>query len=202
MMVLTFLVMAGCRAVLMETEVGQQALVDQWERRALAFGRDVSDEQYARLVAMSERGAAYAIVSALAAGPVAAAAAAAAIRAAAAMGRWGAARFAQILAIVAHAGVVLMLRDVIAAPLNYWRETLAAPATLAQLAPMFDEASPAARFFGLIDLFVIWWVIVVGIGVALLYGRRIGPTVIGFMGAYGAFALLLAAAMVVTGGTV
>ena len=36
----------------------------------------------------------------------------------------------------------------------------------------FDETSPVARFLGAIDLFTLWWAIVLGIGVAVLSGRR------------------------------
>src|SRR5687767_3878309 len=69
-MLLTFLVTAGCSVGLMQTAVGRQALVDKWERTALAFGRKVSDQQYETFVAMGEHGAAYALMIALAAGPL------------------------------------------------------------------------------------------------------------------------------------
>ena len=35
-------------ALVMFTDIGQQALVDQWERTAVAFGRPVDDAAYAR----------------------------------------------------------------------------------------------------------------------------------------------------------
>ena len=66
----------------------------------------------------------------------------------------------QVLAVVAHAGVILALRQVVAAPLNYSRETLASPTTLRVLSRCSTKPSPLARFFGVIDLFVIWWVVV------------------------------------------
>ena len=43
MLLVTTLVSAGAGAALMETAVGRQALVDQWERTATAFGRQVDD---------------------------------------------------------------------------------------------------------------------------------------------------------------
>src|SRR5918994_2076639 len=46
-MLLSFLVTAACGVALMQTEVGQQALVDQWERTALALGREIHDGRYA-----------------------------------------------------------------------------------------------------------------------------------------------------------
>jgi len=209
-MLMTFLVTAGCGVVFMQTSVGQQALVDQWERSALAFGRDVDDERYAELVAMSEYGSLYALLAALAGGPV--------LSCAVAGMTFGVFRrlpaaqdgerreprgvsYTQVLAVVAHAGVVLALRPIVAAPFNYARETLASPTTLGQLLPIFDEVSPPARFFGAIDLFVVWWVIVLAMGVALLYRRSTRATVSAFMGVYLGFAALLAISMAVAGGT-
>jgi hypothetical protein len=198
-MLLTFIVTAACTVGLMETAVGRQALVDKWERTALAFGREVSDEQYGTFVAMGEYGAAYALMTALASGPVLTLVLSGSI-----YGIFGRrpVTYRQVLAVVAHAGVILMLRQLVATPFNYSRETLAAPTTLGQVLPMFDEASPPARFLGAVDLFVVWWVIVLAIGVALLYGRSERAIVATFMGAYVGFAALLAIAMVVTGGTV
>jgi hypothetical protein len=208
-MLLTFLVTAGCGMGLMQTAVGRQSLVDKWERTALAFGRDVSDDQYETFVAMGQYGSAYAVMTALAGGPVLTGVLAALICGVYNRPALGAealsakaATYTQVLAVVAHAGVILMLREIVATPFNYSRETLAAPTTLGQIFPMFDEASPPARFLGLIDLFVVWWVIVLGIGVALLYRRSPRATVATFMGAYVGFAALLAIAMVVSGGTV
>jgi hypothetical protein len=150
-------------------------------------------------VAMGEYGPAYVLLTALAAGPVLTLVLSGSI-----YGLFGhrPVTYPQVLAVVAHAGVILMLRQLVATPFNYARETMAAPATLGQVFPMFDEASPPARFLGAIDLFVVWWVIVLAVGVALLYGRSQRATVAAFMGAYVGFAALLAIAMVVTGGTV
>lgn len=199
-MLLTFLVTAACGVAFMQTGVGQQALVDRWERTALAFGREVPDERYADLVAMSEHGAVYALITALAGGPVLSCAVAGMIFGVYSRLR-AAIRYTQVLGIVAHAGVILALQQLVAAPFNYARETLASPTTLSQLFPIFDEVSPAARFLGAIDVFVVWWVIVLAIGVALLYRRSARSIIVAFMGAYIAFAAVLAIAMAVAGGT-
>ena len=193
---------AGCGIAFMRTAVGRQALVDQWERTALAFGQEVSNERYAEFSRLSEHGAGYAVASALASGPLLTFAMAALILV---VFNWRAeARrtYAQVLAIVAHGGLILALRQVVATPLNYSRETLASPTTLSLLFPMFDEASPAARFFGAIDMFVVWWVIVLAIGVSLLYRRPARSTAFAFMGAYIGVAVLLTIAMALSGGTV
>ena len=49
LLVTTFLVTAAAGALVLETDVGQLALLDQWERTASAFGRPLSDTEYAAL---------------------------------------------------------------------------------------------------------------------------------------------------------
>jgi hypothetical protein len=184
---------------LLATDVGQVALVDQWERTALAFGRPVDDARYAEMQNLSRYGVPYAAAMAAVRIPVAATAIASLLYGVfAARGRR--ATFNQALAVTAHAGVVLALRDVVAAPLDYMRESLASPVTLNHLFGMFDEASPVARFLALIDLFMLWWIVVLAIGVAALYRmqiRRVAPSLIGV---YVGIAVFLAGMMAILGG--
>ena len=197
----TFVVSALSSAILLGTEVGQLALVDQWERTAIAFGQPVTDAQYAAMLEASRNGGiAYAVASSLVSGPVLALALAALLflvfrRASAGVS------YRQVLAVVAHAGVILAVRQVIAAPVNYARETLASPTTASLFVAMLDEASPVARFFGIIDLFVLWWIGVVAVGMSVLYRRPARRLAIIFVGAYITLALILAIVMAVTGGT-
>ena len=65
---------------------------------------------------------------------------------------------------------------------------------------MTDEASPLARFFGAVDVFVLWWAVVLAIGVAVLYRRRARVIAVTFVGIYAALALVLAIVMAVTSG--
>lgn len=181
------------------TDVGQVALVDQWERTALAFGQRVDDARYAEMQELSRYGVPYAAATAIARGPAAAAVLAGVLYGVfAARGRR--AGFVQVLAVVAHSGVILALRDVVTAPLNYIRESLASPVTLGQFVGVVDEASPIARFFALIDVFMIWWIVVLAIGLAVLYRTRARAVAAGLMAAYAAIAVLLAGAMAVLGG--
>jgi hypothetical protein len=68
-------------------------------------------------------------------------------------------------------------------PLNYARESLSSPTNLAVFAPFLDEGSLAARFLGMIDLFLVWWVVVLAIGLAVLYRRLAGPVAFWLLGA-------------------
>jgi hypothetical protein len=187
----------GANVALMTTAVGRQALVDQWERTASAFGQELDDAQYARLQAVSESGAVgYAVASGLLSGPLVTFGVAFVLKAAART-----ASLRQTMAVATHAGVILAVRQVIAAPMNYVRESTASATSLGSLFTVLDESSPAARFLGALDLFVIWWAIVLAIGVSVLLGKRARTLAGLFVGVYAALALLLAIVMMVTGGS-
>jgi hypothetical protein len=182
-------------ALVMRTEIGQQALVDQWERTALAFGQPVDDAAYARLETASEQGPLYAAAMAVVNGPVVAVGAALVLF----VVLGGSKRnvtFRQVLSVTAHAGVLLALRQIIAAPATYIRETTASATALGVWFPGFDEASPVARFLGALDLMVVWWAVVIGIGIAVLYRRQPRRVAAALVGVYAAAALLMAIAMV------
>ena len=111
---LTSLVTFACSALLLRTETGRLALVDQWERTALAFGQTVDDARYAQFQRLSEHGVGYAALSALLSGPVLTATLALALMLVANGIMKQRASLRQSLAIAAHAGIVLALRQVIA----------------------------------------------------------------------------------------
>ena len=185
-------------AAFVVADVGQVALVDQWERTALAFGQPVDDARYAELQRLSRYGIHYAAATALARGPVAVVALAAVLYGAfSARGRR--ATFPQVLAVVAHASVILALRDIVGVPLNYVRESFASPITLAWFAGMLDEGSPLARFLALVDAFLLWWIVVLAVGLSVLYRARVRAVAVTLFGVYLGIALVLAGTMAVLG---
>ena len=198
---LTFLIAAAAAAIVLSTDVGQLALLDQWERTASAFGRSLTDAEYARLAEASRNGAAYAVMTAFASGPLLALGLSAVLFLAFRTAAPGAVTFQQVLAVVAHAGVILAVRQLIAAPVAYASETLTSPITMGIFFRMLDETSPFARFFGIIDLFVVWWVFVLAVGMSVLYRRPAGRLAGVFVGAYVTLAIVLTAVMAATGGT-
>ena len=187
-------------AAFLSTEVGRLALLDQMERTAVAFGQPLDDAGYATLLRASENGVSYAAIMTLASGPLLVFAISLLLYFIFTKKAGGTATYRQVLAIAAHAGVILALRQALVAPLNYARESLASPLTLSLFFNTLDEASPIARFFGAIDLFVLWWASALAIGTAVLYGRRTRRLVMTFAGAYLALAALLALAMALSGG--
>jgi hypothetical protein len=189
-------------AALFSTETGRIALVDQWERTAFAVGWPLDDASYARLQRLSSRGVQYSLVRALVLGPVATIAVGALLLAVSRRLAAGGGRptFRQCLAVAAHAGVILALRDATAAPLAYVRETTASATTVGQWFPLLDEASTAARFVGSLDAFVLWWVALLGIGTAILCERSARRTAAAAMGSFAAGAGVVAGVLGVVGG--
>lgn len=196
---------AASNAAVMSTEVGQQALVDQWERTALAFGQKVDDSRYAGLQDASRSGALYGVASAVANVPLLILVAALAVRGIfgrpASPGPGGGDGFGTVLAVVTGTGVILALRVIAGAPLAYVRETTASATSLGVWFPAFDESAPWARLLGLIDLFAVWWVVVLAIGVSVLYRRRATRLALTFVGVYAGLAAGLAGVMAALGGS-
>jgi hypothetical protein len=54
---------------------------------------------------------------------------------------------------------------------------------------MLEENGFLASFLGAIDLFLVWWVFALAIGLAVLYRRRTRPVAIGLLTTYGVIAL-------------
>lgn len=195
-------VSAASWAVLYSTETGRIALVDQLERVAYAVGQDVDDASYARLQRLGARGVQYSLGRALVLGPMVAVAVAGLVLVVSRRlaGRAARPTFRQCLAVTAHAGLILALRDATAAPLAYVRETTASATTLGLWFPLLDEASAAARFLGSLDLFVLWWAALVGIGTAALCERSASRTALAAMGTFAAGAGMVAGVLAVAGG--
>jgi Yip1 domain len=175
---ITLLVTAASAAALLSTEVGQRAWLDQQ-----ANVRQLNDVQYAQM----ERIAPFVgivgavsvfffipivllIISGLAYGVFAV------------LG--GDATFKQVFAIVAHSGVITMVATLFSVPIEYARETLTTPANLGVFLPFLEENTFLANLFGTIDLFQIWAIVSMAIGLGVLYKRRTGPVAVGMIAVY------------------
>lgn len=176
----------------MTTEEGKQAALDQQVSQMEAFGRQVDDAQYDRM----RQGMAFApyitAVSILVIAPIMAVIISGILFAVfnAAMG--GEASFKQVLAVVVSAGAVSALGTVFTGPLNYFRGAVGSATNLRVLLPMIDEKSFAGRLLGMADLFIIWWLVVLAIGLGVLYKRRTQGIAIALLGIYAVIALIWA----------
>jgi hypothetical protein len=186
-------IIAGANFVLLSTEIGQQALLDQQIRSAESWGRTLTDEQQDRMERMLPMMRYITLASTVILAPVITFALAGVLYAVFNAGLGGDARYRQVLAVLTHAGAISAVGALFITPLNYARESLSGATNLGVFLPFLDEGSLPARFLGMIDLFLIWWVIVIGIGLAVLYRRRAGAIVSSLLATY----LVIAAAIAV-----
>jgi hypothetical protein len=104
----------------------------------------------------------------------------------------GTATFKQVFSVVVHSSAVSLLGQLYAVPMNYARGTLNSASSLGVLLPMIDERSFLGRLLGMVDLFIIWWLIVLAIGLGVLFRRRTQPITVSLMAVYAVIAIVVA----------
>ena len=91
----------------------------------------------------------------------------------------GTATFRQLFAVFVHSTAISVVQQLFVTPLNYVRETISSATNLAVFLPMLDESSFLAKLLGTIDLFLIWWIVLLSIGLGVLFKRKTGPIATG-----------------------
>jgi hypothetical protein len=193
----TFLVIVALTSAIgtafLSTDIGRNAVVDQQISQAEAYGRRLTQDQIDRVEQMSQyykyltpvlqtvgltigalliSGLAFVVFNA-------------------ALG--SDARFKQTFAVVVHSGVVLVVQSMFSTPLAYARETLSGATNLGVFAPFLDDNSFAAHALGAVDLFIVWWIISLAIGLGVLYQKRTGPIATTLIVIYVAIGIVIAA---------
>ena len=192
MYLLTAVIVAFGAALPMTTDAGKQAAVDQQVASMEAFGMQVGDEQYAQIQKST------AILPYMTAGSILVMTLITTLIFAgilfaifnAALG--GDAKYKQLLAVLIHANVITALGQLFTGPLNYFRGSVTSATSLASLLPMLNETSFMGRLASTIDVFIIWWVVVLAIGLAVLYRRKTQPIAMTLFGLYAVIALGIA----------
>ena len=196
MAVLVLLITLVPTTLFQNTAVGRQAALDQAVRATEAFGVTVTDQVYdqmakATLDAPWWRTALntlagfifmpifWAVVGGVLFGLMTV------------MG--GNARFKQVYAIVVHSAAISAIGALFATPVMYLRESMTGVTNLAVFFPMLAEGSFLARLFGMIDLFMVWWVLSLSIGLAVLYRRKTTGVAIALFSIYAVIAIAIAA---------
>jgi hypothetical protein len=195
--VLILSISAVCSVGFLMTRVGRLAGLDQQVRQLESMGTVVTDSLYAQLRAWQPYRPLLSAGAILLGWPVAWAAGAALILA---VGRQADVTFAQVFSVLVHASSVFALRAVVAAPINYARESLGGATSLGVIVPGLGDATFAARLFGSIDIFALWWVALVAIGLGMLYRRRAASIARWLLGAYATGAAALALTQALRGG--
>jgi hypothetical protein len=193
-------VTVAANAAFVSTEVGQQALLDQQVATMESFGQTVSDAQYARLQDQAQYAPYFQAAGLLVVAPLVTFLSAGLLFGVLNGLLGGNATYRQVLAIVTHSGAVNLVQQLFVTPLNYARSSLSSPTNLSVFLPMLEEGSFLASFFGTIDLFIVWWILVLAIGLGVLYRRKTSPIAVGLFLVYGVIALAIAAVKSALGG--
>jgi hypothetical protein len=196
--VAVLLVVGICGGLLFSTPIGQQALVDERVRVTEAMGGRVDDATYARL--QNDPPVSIYLTSGgrlLLTPPVTIAVAAGLLL----LARLDGSRvtFVTALAIAVHATVVLALQQVIATPVHYLYESLTSPTNLAGVVRLFDEGSLPARLLGTIDVFGLWWMWLLAVGVSAATTRPARRYIWKLLAVYVGIAAIVAALFAVLG---
>lgn len=168
--VVVLLAVIVCGGLLLSTQVGQQALVDERVRVTEALGGRIDDAEYDRLQAAPPVSIYLTSGGRLLLTPPITLLVAVGLMA---LGRLDGVRlsYAVALAIVVHATVVLALQQIVATPLHYIAESLTSPTNVAGVLRVFDEGTVLARLFGAIDVFGLWWLWLMSVGLAAASGK-------------------------------
>jgi hypothetical protein len=192
---LVTVIIAVLSYVFLSTEVGQSAWLDQQVRQTEAFSGAVTEQQYTMFEAMAPTvrywGAGFTLLLVPIFNLIIAGILLAVFNAL--LG--GSASFKQVAAVLAHSGAVSIVQQIFIFPLNYARESMSSATNLGLLVPFLDEGNLLARFLGTIDLFIIWWLVVLAIGIGVLFRRKTAPIFWSFMGVYVVIALVIALVM-------
>ncbi len=173
------------------THVGQEAWLEAASNSPLSG--PVSDEQYQGMQKMSGYVGYITAVSMLVMVPLISTVIAGILFAVFNAALGGDASYRQLLAVVVHTGPIGVLAQLFTVPMNYMRGTMSSASSLGVLTQaVFDDGSFPARLLGMIDIFVIWQLIVMAMGLAVLYKRRTQPIATTLLAVYVLIAVIVA----------
>jgi hypothetical protein len=193
MLAVTTLIVALFSALPLMTEAGRQATIDQQVDAMKGMGFTVNDEMYDQMQRRSGTMPYTTGVSILVVSPIMLVIFSGILFAIfnAAMG--GEASFKQVFAVLTHAGVISAVSTAFSGAVHYVRPGAAGSvANLGALLPMLPEHSFVANLLGMVDLFLIWYLIVLAIGLGVLYRRKTQPIAISLLSFYAVIAIVVA----------
>ena len=196
MLFLVGLVIALAQGLPQFTEEGRAMALDMQVQSMERFGMTVTDEMYTAMVERSQSNVNgyVTVVSTMVVMPLASVVITAILWAIFNAILGGTATFKHVMAIVVHSQIISALSVAVASPIMYARGQMSQSgiANLGALVPMLDESNYIARVLGMVDLFVIWWLVVLAIGLAALYKRTTTGVATGLLIAYLGLVLIFA----------
>jgi len=193
MLLLTTVIIAAGTSLPMTTDAGKEATLRQQVEGMEAFGMTVSDQMYEQLRGRMWLAPYQTAIAVLVFSPITAVAIAGVLFLVFNVAMGGSATFKQLFAVLCHAGVISALQQLFTGPLNYFRGAVTSATNLAVLLPMVDPKSFVGRILSMTDLFVIWYLFVLAIGLAVLYRRKTQPIALALYGIYAAGVVVIAA---------
>jgi hypothetical protein len=195
-MIVTLMMSSAAYYVILSSQDMQDAIVDQQVRAMESRGNVVSDQQIANI----ERFIGYLpvgyAVGIFVLGPLFGAAIAGIVTGIFTTLMGGNGTFKQVFAVMNHAGFIPAISALfIAGMLAVGAKPIGARppgANLGVFLPMLEDTSFLAVLLRSIDMFLLWWMVVLAIGLGVLYKRRTGPIATTFIGLYIVIALLIA----------
>ena len=201
---LIVVISAACSVGFLMTRVGRLAALDQQVRQFESVGTVVTDQLYGELRDWERYRPLVSAAAILAGWPLLWVSGAGVIRAIGTVrlkaDTTKAPTFAQVFTVLVYASSVFALRAVVALPINYVRESLGGATSLGVIVPGLGDATFAARLFGAIDIFALWWLALVAVGLGMLYRTRAASIARWLLGAYATGAAALALTQALRGG--
>jgi hypothetical protein len=196
--IVVLLAVAACGGLLLSTDVGRQALVDERVRVVEALGQRVDDAEYARLQADPPLAVYLTSGGRLLLTPPITIAVAFGLML---LARLDGARTPLVaaLAVTVHATVILAVQQIVATPLHYVSESLTSPTNVAGVLRVFDEGTWPARLFGTLDVFGLWWIWLLSVGLAVATGKSARRYALRLLAVYVGVAAIVAIVFAVFG---
>jgi hypothetical protein len=170
----------------MLTAVGQQAFMDAYERT-----------NSAEAVAQMQKFVPYVgyitIVSTLIVAPIIYVVVSGIILAVFTVMMGGDAKFKQVFSVLVHSAVVGVVGQLVTVPLQYITRSSRVVTNASVFFPMLDDKGFIYNLATKVDLFTVWSVVTLSIGLGVLYRRKTGPIAVGFFVLYALIAVAIAA---------
>lgn len=198
--ILIVAISAVCSAGFLMTRVGQLAALDQQVRQLESFGATITDDTYETLRNLVPYRPMVSAAFILVGWPTLWVLSAVAVHWIGHRAGRREVTFPQVLTVIVHASAIFAVGAVIALPINYARESLGGATSLSIVMPAFGESTFPARLLGAVDIFAVWWVVLVALGLSILYQTRTLPIARWLFGAYAGGAAALALTQALRGG--
>jgi hypothetical protein len=191
-LLLIVVLMGAISFAFMSTEIGREAVLAKQLDSLEAFGMEITPQLETQMEQGLDRAKYLSLFNGLFWG-LALVIAAGVLFAVFTAALGGRATYRQVFAVTVFASFVTVLQQLFTTPIAYLRGSLDSSTNLSVLLPMLDDSSLVVRFLGMVDVFWIWWLVVLAIGMSVLYRRRTQPIFTTFLVIYGVIALGIAA---------